>query len=90
MLHNKEHHSKISSARPDSGKGIVTPSARAVFMLMYRLDRQVGRFFALEYAAGINACLTMRLQKTACVTHQATGDSEVARLVDRGNRVADS
>src|SRR5215831_2258785 len=58
--------------------------------LGYLLDRQVGRFFALEYAAGINACLTMRLQKTACVTHLATGDSEVARLVDRGNRVADS
>ena len=35
MLRNKEHHSKISSARPDSGNGIVTPSAWAVFMLMY-------------------------------------------------------
>jgi hypothetical protein len=31
----QRHHSKISSARPDSGNGIVTPSARAVFMLMY-------------------------------------------------------
>jgi len=35
MLRNKEHHSRISSARPDSGNGIVMPSARAVFMLMY-------------------------------------------------------
>src|SRR5947208_5416960 len=58
--------------------------------LGYLLDRQIGRFFALEYASGINACLTMRLKKAACVTHQATRDSEVARLVDRGNRVADS
>src|SRR5262245_15577831 len=31
---NKEHHSKISSARPDSGSGMVMPSARAVFKLM--------------------------------------------------------
>jgi hypothetical protein len=30
----KEHHSKISSARPDSGSGMVMPSARAVFKLM--------------------------------------------------------
>ncbi len=58
--------------------------------LGYLLDRQIGRFFAVEYASGINACLTMRLRKTACVTHQATRDSEVARLVDRGNGVADS
>jgi hypothetical protein len=32
----------------------------------------------------------MRLYKTACVTHQAAGDSEIARLVDRGNRLSDS
>src|SRR5439155_12577640 len=31
---NKEHHSKNSSARPDSGSGMVMPSARAVFKLM--------------------------------------------------------
>src|SRR6266571_420451 len=43
--------------------------------LGYLLDRQIGRFFALEYASGINACLTMRLKKAACVTHQATRDS---------------
>jgi hypothetical protein len=96
MLRNKEHHSKISSARPDSGNGIVTPSAWAVFMLMYSstlVTCWTGRspgFFALEYASGINARLTVRLRKTACVTHQTAGDSEVARLVDRGNRVADS
>jgi hypothetical protein len=31
----KEHHSKTSSARPDSGSGMVMPSARAVLKLMY-------------------------------------------------------
>jgi len=36
LMHcNKKHHSKISSARPDSGRGMVMPSARAVFKLMY-------------------------------------------------------
>ena len=35
MHRNKEHHSKISSARPDSGSVMVMPSARAVFKLMY-------------------------------------------------------
>src|SRR5687767_14147120 len=54
------------------------------------LDRQISRLVALEYASGLDASLTVRLQKTACVTHQAAGDSEVARLMDSGNRVADS
>src|SRR5262249_29566935 len=58
--------------------------------LGYLLDRQVGRFFALEYAAGVDASLTVRLCKAACVTHQAASNSEVARLVDRGHRVTDS
>src|ERR1700730_9834923 len=36
LVHRKkEHHSKISSARPDNGSGMVMPSARAVFKLMY-------------------------------------------------------
>jgi glycine/D-amino acid oxidase-like deaminating enzyme len=35
MQCSKEHHSKISSARPDSGNVMVIPSARAVFKLMY-------------------------------------------------------
>src|SRR5262245_61685290 len=43
------------------------------------LDRQISRLVALEYASGIDACLTMRLHKTACVTHQTAGDSEVLR-----------
>ena len=30
----REHHSKISSARPDGGSGTVMPNARAVFKLM--------------------------------------------------------
>jgi hypothetical protein len=96
MLRNKEHHSKISSARPGQWqRNCNAERAGGLHVdvqldLGYLLDRQVGRFFALEYASCVDACLTMRLQKTACVTHQATGDSEVARLVDRGNRVADS
>src|SRR5215216_6920285 len=54
------------------------------------LDGQISRLGALEYASGIDASLTVRLQKTACVTHQPAGSSKVARLVDRRNSVADS
>jgi hypothetical protein len=54
------------------------------------LDRQISRLVALDYASGIDASLTVRLRKTASITHQAAGGSEVARLVDRGHRVADS
>src|SRR5262249_747650 len=54
------------------------------------LYRQVGRPLPLENAAGVDASLTVRLRKTACVTHQAASNSEVARLVDRGHRVAES
>jgi hypothetical protein len=31
-----------------------------------------------------------QLHKTASITHQATGDGEIARLMDGGNRMADS
>ena len=54
------------------------------------MDRQVGWFVALEDASGLDTGLTVRLQKTACVTHQAAGGSEVARLMDGRHRVADS
>src|SRR5215813_5274688 len=43
-------------------------------------DREVSRLLAFENAPGVDACLPMRLHKTARVTHQAAGDSEVARL----------
>src|SRR6266498_4659684 len=54
------------------------------------LDWQISRLVSLEYASGIDACLAMRLHKTASVTHQAASDSEVARLVYRRHRVANS
>src|SRR5262249_15687311 len=54
------------------------------------LSGEVGRPLGLENAAGVYASLTVRLRKTACVTHQAASNSEVARLVDRGHRVAES
>ena len=54
------------------------------------LDRQISRLGALDYASGIDASLTVRLRKTASVAHQAAGDREVPRLVDRRHRVADS
>src|SRR5829696_5349332 len=54
------------------------------------MDRQIRRRLALQYASGINASLTVGLHKTASVAHQAAGNREVARLVDRRHSVADS
>src|SRR5262245_7721261 len=54
------------------------------------LDGQISRLVALQYASGMDARLTMRLDKSPSVTHQATGDCEIARLMDRRHRVADS
>src|SRR5262249_15674286 len=53
------------------------------------LDRQIGRFVALEDASGIDTGLTVGFHKAASVAHQPAGESEVARLVDRGQRVAE-
>src|SRR5262245_2059962 len=54
----------------------------------YLLDRQVGRFFALENAPSINASQAIRLRDGAAVTHQAAGRGEFRVLVDRRHPVA--
>ena len=52
------------------------------------LDRQVGRLFALENPAGIDANLTIRVRNAAAVAHQAAGRGELAKLEDRRHRMA--
>ena len=52
------------------------------------LDRQVGGLFALEDAAGIDACLPIRVRDAASVANQAARGSEFVQLIDRRHRVA--
>ena len=47
------------------------------------LHRQVGRLFALENAAGIDADLTKRLFEPAAITHQAAGNGKGTIRGDR-------
>jgi hypothetical protein len=54
------------------------------------LNRQVGRLLAFENAAGVDAGKTGRFGRTAAVAHQTAGRGELAILVDRGQRMADS
>ena len=54
------------------------------------LDRQVGGLLALENPAGVDAGLTVRIRKAGSVAHQAASRGELAKLVDRGHRVADA
>jgi hypothetical protein len=54
------------------------------------LDWQISGPVAFEYASGLDASLTVRLHKAACVTHQTAGDREVTGLVDGGYGVANS
>ena len=51
-------------------------------------DRQVGGLLALENPAGIDAGLTKRVRNIGSVAHQTAGRCELARLIDRGHRVA--
>src|SRR5262249_21982543 len=53
------------------------------------LDRQVRRPLAFEDAADVDSGLTIRIGNPGSVAHQAAGGHELARLVDRGHRVAD-
>src|SRR5437660_453652 len=53
------------------------------------LDREVGRFLALEDPAGVGADNTKVARKTASIAHQTAGRGELAILVDRGHRVAE-
>src|SRR4029077_7153203 len=52
------------------------------------LHGQIGRSFALEDAARIDAGLTIGVRSTSAIAYQAAGRGEVAVLVDRRNRVA--
>src|SRR5207244_3922124 len=51
------------------------------------LDRQIGWFFALENAAGVDASQAVVICNAASVTHQATGGDERPMLIDRGHRM---
>src|SRR5262245_10399366 len=53
------------------------------------LDRQVGRLLALENAASIGSRHPVRIHSAASVAHKATGQGEVATLVDCRDRMAE-
>jgi len=52
------------------------------------LNRQVGRFLALENAANVDADLTVRVRNAVSIADQATGHDVLAIWVHRGHRVA--
>src|SRR5258708_3586835 len=51
------------------------------------LHRQIGRLATLKNSPGIDSDETMCFRNVGPVAHQASGRSELAPLVDRGNRV---
>ena len=53
------------------------------------LDRQVGRLFALENPAGIDAGQAVCVRNVRSVAQQTSGRGELAPLVDRRHRVAE-
>src|SRR4029077_791670 len=53
------------------------------------LDRQIGRFLALEDAAGIDAGQTICVANAGSVSYQTAGRRERAKLVDRRHRVTE-
>src|SRR5262245_7176308 len=53
------------------------------------LHRQVGRLFALENAADIDAGAKVRVSDAAAITHQAAGRGEFGILIDGRNPVAE-
>src|SRR5262245_55940560 len=53
------------------------------------LNRQIGRFIALENTANVVPDHTIRLGKVTSVAHQTAGCSELSMLVDRRHSVAD-
>ena len=93
-MNSRRPHSITSSARASSDGGTSRPSALAVLRLIDELEfhrllhRQVGRFLALEKAAGIVADQAERVAETGSVAHQAAGGGEIAPFINRGKRVA--
>ena len=69
------------------------PSVLAVCRLMTelelgrQLDRHVGRFLALEDAAGIDAGLAKLVRKVRSVAHQPAGFGKFTPMVHRGKRM---
>ena len=67
----------------------MSPSALAVLRLRTRLelgrlhDRQVGRLFTLEDAAGVDTGLVVRLIRTGSVAHKTASHGDVAPFIDR-------
>src|SRR3954464_11947757 len=51
-------------------------------------DRQVGRLIALENPPGIDATLAKGIRNVVAVTDQAAIRGELAKRVDRGQRMA--
>src|SRR6516225_5431739 len=53
------------------------------------LNRQIGRFFALENSTGIVAGHSVRVRYVRSIGYQTAGRSELASLVECGHTVAD-
>src|SRR6266446_391851 len=51
-------------------------------------DWKIGRLFALENAAGVDANLAKGIGKTGSIAHQSAGRGEVTPIIDRGNCMA--
>src|SRR5262249_30536855 len=54
------------------------------------LDRQIGRFLALENPAGIGAHEAVGVRKAVAIADQAAGHGILAKRIHRGHRVARS
>ena len=52
------------------------------------LDRQVGRLVALENSPNVSADQTVEFRFAAAIAHQAARGGELAKSVDRGQRMA--
>src|SRR5215204_3248692 len=88
-------HSITSSARASRVGGTSRPSALAVLRLRISstfVDCTTGRsagFSPLRIRPGVDADLTVGVRKAASVANQAAGCGELAKLVDRGHRMAE-
>ena len=94
VMNSRRSHSITSSARASKrrwdfqAKRLGGLEVDYQFDLCGLLNRQVGGFFALEDAAGIDACQPVRVRDAASVANQAAGGSEFVKLIDRRHRVA--
>jgi hypothetical protein len=91
----EQGYSMTSSARPDSGRGMVMPSVLAVLRLMYSstfvaccTGRSAG-FSPLRIRPSVETGQPIGIRDVDTVTHQAPGNDKLAGKGDRGQCVAE-